>query len=241
MCEDDPCRSALIRSEITLKALTFAPTGGIVAAVEPPSLPETLGAQRATGTTALLSCATHLDADRADGGRVSRRSRGVARPELLQRRRRRPVKLRRSCTAPAGERSIEKSTRAPAWLSGYENSQPVRVGNAASGQFQLDVYGEVISALHESRRSGMDPGPSWDLELVLLDFLEDGWRQRRRRHLREVRGPALFHRTPGLMAWVAMDRAVKDVEQYGYKGVPQSIVGRRRPGRSPKGGFPDWL
>jgi GH15 family glucan-1,4-alpha-glucosidase len=212
LCGDDPWRDAVMRSEITLKALTYAPTGGIVAAVTT-SLPETLGGSRnwdyrycwlrdATLTLAALMAAGYQDEAVAWRDWLLRAVAGD--PEQLQ-----------IMYGPGGERSLEE--REITWLSGYEGSVPVRVGNAASGQFQLDVYGEVISALHESRRGGMDPGPAWDLERVLLDFLEDGWRKSDD-GIWEVRGPRRAFTHSKVMAWVAMDRAVRDVEQYGYDG-----------------------
>jgi GH15 family glucan-1,4-alpha-glucosidase len=117
---------------------------------------------------------------------------------------------------PAGERSLVEAELD--WLAGYEGSKPVRIGNAAAGQFQLDVYGEVISTLHESRRSGMDGTEAgWDLELALLDFLESGWRQPDD-GIWEVRGPRRHFTHSKVMAWVAMDRAVRNVEEFGLEG-----------------------
>ena len=121
----------------------------------------------------------------------------------------------RSCTArPESDRSPKPSSSGS---SGYEGAKPVRIGNQASTQFQLDVYGEVLGALHESRRFGMDTGPSWQLELMLLDFLETGWREPDD-GIWEVRGPRRHFTHSKVMAWVAMDRAVKDVEEFGFEG-----------------------
>ena len=116
---------------------------------------------------------------------------------------------------PAGERSLTEAELE--WLGGYEGAKPVRIGNQASTQFQLDVYGEVLGALHESRRFGMDTGPSWQLELMLLDFLETGWREPDD-GIWEVRGPRRHFTHSKVMAWMAMDRAVKDVEEFGFDG-----------------------
>ena len=208
-----PWHDALMRSEITLKALTYAPTGGIVAAVTT-SLPETLGGARnwdyrycwlrdATLTlTALMAAGYHEEA-------VAWRDwllRAVAgEPKELQ-----------IMYGPAGERELTEAELG--FLPGYEGSRPVRIGNAAAGQFQLDVYGEVLSALHESRRGGMDPNEeAWHLESMLLEFLESGWRMPDD-GIWEVRGPRRHFTHSKVMAWVAMDRAVSDIEEFGLDG-----------------------
>jgi len=209
---DGPWRDAIMRSVITLKALTYAPTGGIVAAATT-SLPETLGGVRnwdyrfcwlrdATLTLSALMVAGYYEEAVAWRDWLLRAVAGE--PSKLQ-----------IMYGPAGERNL--SERELEWLGGYETSRPVRVGNAAAGQFQLDVYGEVMSALHESRRGGMDPGPAWPLEQMLLDFLEDGWRQPDD-GIWEVRGPRRNFTHSKVMAWVAMDRAVRDVEEFGLEG-----------------------
>jgi GH15 family glucan-1,4-alpha-glucosidase len=114
----------------------------------------------------------------------------------------------------AGERRLtEWEVR---WLPGYEGSSPVRVGNAASEQYQLDVYGEVADALYQSRRSAVADrdAPAWDLGVALLDFLEDGWRQPDD-GIWEVRGPRQHFTHSKVMAWVAFDRAVRIIQEYG--------------------------
>jgi GH15 family glucan-1,4-alpha-glucosidase len=205
-------REAVQRSEITLKALTYAPTGGIVAAVTT-SLPETLGGVRnwdyrycwlrdATFTLSALMASGYHDEAIAWRDWLLRAVAGdPARLQIMY--------------GPAGERWLNEHELD--WLAGYADSRPVRVGNAASDQFQLDVYGEVISALHESRRAGLDPSSSWDLELQLLEFLEDGWRQPDE-GIWEVRGPRRSFTHSKVMAWVAADRAVRDVEEFGLEG-----------------------
>ena len=104
------------------------------------------------------------------------------------------------------------------WLPGYEGSTPVRIGNAAVRQLQLDVYGEVMGALHEARRIGIESEEfSWPLEQRLLQYLETGWRQPDE-GIWEVRGPRRHFTHSKVMAWVAVDRAVTDIEMYGLPG-----------------------
>jgi GH15 family glucan-1,4-alpha-glucosidase len=211
--DDCAWRDALIRSEITLKALNYAPTGGIVAAVTT-SLPETLGGERnwdyrycwlrdATLTlTALMAGGYH---DEAIAWRDWLLRAVAGDPGELQ-----------IMYGPAGERDLLEMELD--FLPGYERSCPVRVGNAAAGQFQLDVYGEVLAALHESRRSGMDVSEeAWHLETLLLDFLESGWKEPDD-GIWEVRGPRRPFTHSKVMAWVAMDRAVRDVEEFNLEG-----------------------
>jgi GH15 family glucan-1,4-alpha-glucosidase len=104
------------------------------------------------------------------------------------------------------------------WLPGYEGSTPVRVGNAAADQFQLDVYGEVMDSLHQARRNGIPPdGHSWEVQQVLMEFLETRW-QEPDEGLWETRGPRQHFTHSKMMAWVAADRAVKAVEQFDLDG-----------------------
>ena len=113
---------------------------------------------------------------------------------------------------PAGERRLEEWEAS--WLPGYENSAPVRIGNAASGQFQLDVYGEVMSALFASARSdGVQSTAAWALQTQLVQFLETGWAEPDD-GIWEVRGPRRHFTHSKVMAWVAVDRAVKTLEEW---------------------------
>ncbi|HSI97535.1 MAG TPA: glycoside hydrolase family 15 protein, partial [Gaiellaceae bacterium] len=104
------------------------------------------------------------------------------------------------------------------WLSGYEGSKPVRIGNAACDQLQLDVYGEVVDALYHGRQRGLDASDdAWALTRKLFDWLESGWREPDE-GIWEVRGPRRHFTHSKVMAWVAFDRAVKTVERFGREG-----------------------
>ena len=117
---------------------------------------------------------------------------------------------------PAGERRLPE-TELP-WLPGYEDSRPVRIGNAAYDQFQLDVFGEVLDCLHLARRYGLQEAFSdWRIERELINRLEQVWRDPDE-GIWEVRGPKRQFTHSKLMAWVAFDRAVKDVERFGLDG-----------------------
>jgi GH15 family glucan-1,4-alpha-glucosidase len=116
----------------------------------------------------------------------------------------------------AGERRLDE--RELAWLPGYEGSRPVRIGNAASEQLQLDVYGEVLDALYQTvAHGGTTDENAWALATVLLEWLEDGWR-REDSGLWEMRGPPRHFTHSKVMAWVAFDRAVRFCEDFGREG-----------------------
>jgi GH15 family glucan-1,4-alpha-glucosidase len=205
--------SLVMRSLVTLKALTHANTGGIVAAVTT-SLPEAIGGVRnwdyrfswvrdATFTLLALMQNGFLDEARAWREWLLRAVAGD--PSRLQ-----------IMYGVDGTRRIEEH-EVP-WLPGYERSAPVRIGNAAFRQRQLDVYGEVLDALHQCGRYGLTPSQdAWDLRRKLLEFLEGIWDQPDE-GIWEVRGPRRQFTHSKVMAWVAFDRGVRRIEAVGHGG-----------------------
>jgi GH15 family glucan-1,4-alpha-glucosidase len=201
-------QEATMRSLITLKALQYRPTGGIIAAPTT-SLPEKLGGVRnwdyrycwlrdATFTLNALLLAGYV------------KEATQWREWLLRAVAGEPADLQ-ILYGVKGERRLEES-QIP-WLPGYKGASPVRVGNAASGQFQLDVYGEVMDTLHLARVSGLDSEPqTWKLQVKLIESLESHW-QLPDEGIWEVRGPQRHFVHSKIMAWVAFDRVIKDAER----------------------------
>jgi GH15 family glucan-1,4-alpha-glucosidase len=206
-------REQILRSLITLKALTFAPTGGMVAAPTT-SLPEQIGGVRnwdyrycwlrdATYTLYALMIGGYTDEAAAWRDWLLRAVAGD--PSSLH-----------IMYGMRGERRLPEMELP--WLSGYAGSRPVRVGNAAATQFQLDVYGEVMDALHLGRRAGLARSDdAWALQRAMIGHLETVWRDPDE-GIWEVRGPRRHFTHSKVMAWVAFDRAVKAVERFGADG-----------------------
>jgi GH15 family glucan-1,4-alpha-glucosidase len=201
------------QSLLVLKALTYAPTGGIVAAPTT-SLPEQAGGVRNWDyrfcwlRDAILTLLAMVNAgyrDEADQWRSWLRRAVAGDPADLQ-----------IMYGVAGERRLDELELG--WLPGYERSQPVRIGNAASEQLQLDVYGYLLEAVHQvAVHGGEFDDDGWSLTQKLVEWLEDGWRKEDA-GIWEVRGPGRHFTYSKVMAWVAFDRAVRMVEEHGQSG-----------------------
>ncbi len=205
-------REAVLRSLLTLKAQTFAATGGIVAAPTT-SLPERLGGPRnwdyrycwlrdASLTLTALICAGYHDEARAWRDWLRRAVAGT--PSDFQ-----------IMYGVAGERWLPELE--VAWLPGYQGASPVRVGNAASEQLQLDVFGEMMDTLHLARGGEIAPqATDWDLQSKALEHLEKIWREPDD-GIWEMRGGRKNFTHSKVMAWVAFDRSIRDAEKYGLE------------------------
>jgi GH15 family glucan-1,4-alpha-glucosidase len=200
---------AVLRSLITLKALTYEPTGGIVAAATT-SLPEAIGGNRNWDYRyCWLRDATLTLESLMRGGYHAE---AMAWRDWLLRAAAGDVSKLQIMYGASGERRLDEWE--VEWLPGYEDSTPVRIGNAAAGQYQLDVYGEVMSALFSaSFADGFHSRAIWDLQRKLVEFLEDGWKQADD-GIWEVRGPRRHFTHSKVMAWVAVDRAVRTMEEW---------------------------
>jgi GH15 family glucan-1,4-alpha-glucosidase len=202
-----------MRSLITLKALTYRPTGAIVAAPTT-SLPERFGGTRnwdyrycwlrdATFTLLALMNAGYTREAAAWRDWLVRAVAG--RPEQIH-----------IMYGIGGERRLTE-LELP-WLPGFEGSTPVRIGNAAHAQFQLDVFGEVLDATHQGWKLGVPRDENaWRIDTALVNYLESAWKEPDE-GIWEVRGPRRHFTHSKMMAWVALDRAIKGIEQFGLKG-----------------------
>jgi GH15 family glucan-1,4-alpha-glucosidase len=207
------CSEAIVRSLITLKALTYWPTGGIVAAPTT-SLPEELGGVRnwdyrycwlRDATLTLLALMNAGFVEEAQSWREWLLRAVAGSPEQVQ-----------IMYGIAGERRLNE-WEVP-WLPGHEGAAPVRIGNAAFGQLQLDVFGEVMDALHQARASGIAVSESgWELQKAFLAYLERIWTEPDA-GIWEVRGPVRHFTYSKVMAWVAFDRAIQSAEIFDLEG-----------------------
>ncbi|RTE94457.1 glycoside hydrolase family 15 protein [Bradyrhizobium sp. LVM 105] len=210
---DGDYRDLIMRSLITLKALTFAPTGGIVAAPTT-SLPEKLGGTRnwdyrfcwlrdATFTLLALMNSGYTEEALAWHNWLLRAAAGS------------PANMQIMYGIWGQRRLLEWEA---GWLDGYEGAKPVRIGNAAHAQLQLDVYGELIDAFHQSRMAKLklDDETTWGLECAVLNHLAEVW-DRPDHGIWERRGQPKHYVFSKVMTWVAFDRGIKSAETFGFK------------------------
>ncbi len=210
---DCPWADDVVRSLVALKGLTYEPTGGIVAAATT-SLPESIGGERNWDYRYcwVRDASLTLDALLESGCRSEAQAwlRWLVRaaagaPDQLQ-----------IMYGPGGERRLTEFVLD--WLPGYDSSVPVRVGNAASGQFQLDVYGEMMDAIDRARRHGIELSDVvWDFQLAVMAFVTEHWADPDD-GIWEIRGERQHFTHSRVMAWVAFDRAIAAVERHGLDG-----------------------
>jgi GH15 family glucan-1,4-alpha-glucosidase len=206
-------REQVVRSLVTLKALTYRPTGGIVAAPTT-SLPEDIGGERNWDYRYCWLRDASLTLEALMIGGYGEEAREFAR-WLLRATAGHPSQAN-IMYGIAGERMLPEQELG--WLPGYENSSPVRIGNAASEQFQLDIHGELMDAGHIGRQiTGQMDSARWNRERAVLEFLEAAWKEPDD-GIWEVRGPRRHFTHSKVMAWVAFDRAVQAVDRFGAEG-----------------------
>ena len=208
-----PYAPFVLRSLITLKALSYLPTGGIVAAPTT-SLPEQLGGPRnwdyrfcwlRDATLTLLALMNSGYYDEACAWRDWLLRAAAGSPSQIQ-----------IMYGLAGDKRLAE-WEVP-WLAGYEGSKPVRIGNAAADQLQLDVFGEVLDAMHQARVGGLPPlADAWDFQRVLMSHLEEIW-PLEDEGIWEVRGGRRHFTYSKMMAWVAFDRTIRSAEAFGLEG-----------------------
>ena len=208
-----PYRAQVLQSLITLRALIYEPSGGIVAAPTT-SLPEELGGERNWDYRyCWLRDATFTLLALMNGGYVNEAKRW--RQWLLRSIGGDPSQIQIMYGIGGEQRIPETELDA---LAGYEGSKPVRAGNAAAGQLQIDIYGELLDALYQARRRGLTADDDdWTVQIELLKHLEQVWCEKDE-GIWEVRGGPQHFTYSKVMAWVAFDRAIKTVEEYGLRG-----------------------